>query len=588
MIDPTTSLAISMQTKKGTFALLLGSGISRAAQIPTGWDIVLSLIERLAVAESKAVGDDPAKWYREEYEVEADYGDILDRLAKSPAERSQIIRSYIEPTDEERDLGLKQPTFAHRAIATLVANGYLRVIITTNFDRLLETALVDLGVVPAVISTEDAIKGTLPLAHNDCTIIKLHGDYVDTRIKNTITELSSYSGELNLLLDQVFREYGLVISGWSGDWDIALQKALLRSKSPWFTTYWAAYREPGVKAQEIIRDRDAHLVTNMDANTFFERVADSVASVEDLRSAELLSVAIAEASLKRYIDDPTKRIRLYDLVVGEAARVRRTVEEVPVGFYYKDVAQDEINRRLEAYEESTAVLRALFVTGCFWGSHAHQDQWVTALERLASFPLVADTHYSDWLKLRYYPALLTLYAGGIAALARGNYETLSALLYRPTALDISYGADRHPLIFDVHCSIMTDAVAEGVAPGMIRAYVLPNRLRSRNGLWESLRNYLPAEDQFQQCMDRFEYLFGLVHTDLAIKHDWSFWGPRGYLPFKQHGQYARQLITLIDNEIETEGLQWPPLRAGMFGGSLERLKGARKEFDELLSQRKYR
>lgn len=588
MIDTITSLAISMQTKKGAFALLLGSGISRSASIPTGWDIILNLIERLATAEGKVVGEDSAKWYEEEYGVELGYSDILDRLAKSPAERSQIIRPYIEPTDEERELGLKQPTPAHRAIASLVANGYVRVIVTTNFDRLLESALGDLGIVPAVIASADAINGTLPLAHNDCTIIKIHGDYVDARIRNTTAELASYSEDLNTLLDQVFREYGLVVSGWSGDWDTALREALLRSKSPWFSTYWNVYRTPGDKAEEIIEARSGQVVTNMDADTFFQRLADSVASIEDLRSPELISVAIAEASLKRYIDDPTKRIRLHDLVVGEANRVRRTIEDVSAGYYNQDVTQEEILRRLETYEESTAVLRALFATGCYWGNHAHHDQWAMALERLASFPSVQGTYYEDWLELRYYPALLTLYAGGISALARGNYETLAALLYKPTDLD-RYSNEREPLIFRAHCSIMTEYLAKTVAPKTIAAAMLPGRLRFQEGLWDSVRYYLPSEDQFQWCIDRFEYFFGLVHTDLAIQRQcqWRIWGPRGYLPFKQHGHFIEQLKEAMSAEIETEGAEWAPLRAGMFGGSLERLNGARQNFDGIVGKRIY-
>lgn len=588
MIDTTTSLAISMQTKKGAFALLLGSGISRSASIPTGWDIILNLIERLATAEGKVVGEDSAKWYEEEYGIELGYSDILDRLAKSPAERSQIIRPYIEPTDEERELGLKQPTAAHQAIASLVANGYVRVIVTTNFDRLLETALGDLGIVPAVIASADAINGTLPLAHNDCTIIKIHGDYVDARIRNTTAELATYSEGLNALLDQVFREYGLVVSGWSGDWDTALREALLRSKSPWFSTYWNAYRMPGDKAQEIVEARDGQMVTNVDADTFFQRLADSVASIEELRSPELLSVAMAEASLKRYIDDPTKRIRLHDLVIGEASRVRKIIEEVPVGFHNQEITQEEALRRLGAYEESTAVLRALFATGCYWGNHTHHDQWVLALERLASLSSVQGNYYEDWLKLRHYPALMTLYAGGIAALASGNYETLSALLYRPTNLD-RFSTEREPLIFQVHCSILTDYLAKTMVPRMIAAAVLPRRLRFEEGLWDSLRNYLPAEDQFQQYVDRFEYFFGLVHTDMAIQRQqpWMIWGPRGYLPFKQHGHFIEQLKEAMSAEIETEGAQWAPLRAGMFGGSLERLNGATQKFDELLDKRIY-
>ncbi len=35
-VDPASSLALSITTSPGTYALLLGSGVSRAAGIPTG------------------------------------------------------------------------------------------------------------------------------------------------------------------------------------------------------------------------------------------------------------------------------------------------------------------------------------------------------------------------------------------------------------------------------------------------------------------------------------------------------------------------------------------------------------------------
>jgi hypothetical protein len=43
MIEPVTSLAFSVYSGKGVYALLLGSGLSRAAQIPTGWEVTLEL-----------------------------------------------------------------------------------------------------------------------------------------------------------------------------------------------------------------------------------------------------------------------------------------------------------------------------------------------------------------------------------------------------------------------------------------------------------------------------------------------------------------------------------------------------------------
>ncbi len=79
------------------------------------------------------------------------------------------MRSYFEPTEEDREQGRKAPSPAHRAIAALVAKGYIRLIVTTNFDRPMEQALVDEGIQPTVISTTDAVKGAMPLTYSRCT-----------------------------------------------------------------------------------------------------------------------------------------------------------------------------------------------------------------------------------------------------------------------------------------------------------------------------------------------------------------------------------------------------------------------------------
>src|SRR6185369_300884 len=115
------------------------------------------------------------KWYQEKFNKQPEYSEVLAAIAKTPAERQQLLRSYWEPTAEERDEGVKLPTAAHRAIASLVAQGFVKVIITTNFDRLIETALADVGIIPTVLSTPDQVKGALPLIHTQCCVIKIHG-----------------------------------------------------------------------------------------------------------------------------------------------------------------------------------------------------------------------------------------------------------------------------------------------------------------------------------------------------------------------------------------------------------------------------
>jgi hypothetical protein len=63
-IDPLTGLAFAVQAQPGVYAVLLGSGVSRAAQIPTGWGITTELIRRLAAVQGATIHTDPADWYQ--------------------------------------------------------------------------------------------------------------------------------------------------------------------------------------------------------------------------------------------------------------------------------------------------------------------------------------------------------------------------------------------------------------------------------------------------------------------------------------------------------------------------------------------
>jgi len=154
-VEPIISLAFAMQSNKGVYALLLGSGVSRSAGIPTGWEMVLDLIRKMAKLAGADCEPDPPAWYAQEFGEEADYGKLLNEVAKLRSERQGLLRAYFEPTAEDREDGLKLPRDAHRAIAELVQGGYVRVIITTNFDRLIEPALEEIGIIPTVISTAD-------------------------------------------------------------------------------------------------------------------------------------------------------------------------------------------------------------------------------------------------------------------------------------------------------------------------------------------------------------------------------------------------------------------------------------------------
>jgi len=280
MIDPVVRISLAVHANKGAYAVLLGSGVSAAAGVPTGWQIVSDLITKVAKLEGADVGDDPASWYKQRYGEDPDYSGLLNAIASSPTERSLLLRSYFEPTDEERRNGVKLPTAAHRTMAQLAHSGHVRLFLTTNFDRLLEKALDDVGIVPQVLSTTDSIGGAIPFGQTKCTVVKVNGDYMDTRIKNTPEELADYDPAVNSLLDRVIDEYGFIVSGWSAEWDTALRAAFERNHNPRYTMFWASRNPPLQDAARLIEQRRGEFVKINDANTFFTSIGEGVAKLE--------------------------------------------------------------------------------------------------------------------------------------------------------------------------------------------------------------------------------------------------------------------------------------------------------------------
>ena len=426
MINPTEPLAFSMHANPGVYAILVGSGVSRAARIPTGWEITLDLVRKLAALRKETCEPDPERWYRNAMGKDPEYSDLLDALCGTPAERQQLLRGYFEPTDAEREEGAKQPTAAHKALAALAANGFVRVILTTNFDRLIETALDDAGVTPTVLSTPDQVHGALPLVHTRCCVVKLHGDYLDPHIKNTQAELDSYPTELDALLDRVFDEFGLVVCGWSATWDGALRKALERARSRRFTTYWAVHGDVEEDARRLIEHRRAESVPINDADRFLSTVQQHVESLQEFARPHPMSTEAAVASLKRYLPEPRLRVRLFDLVDSV---VERAIEATSgAGFAMNAPRPDRTSAtaRVRRYEAACSTLLSLATVGGFWAEDEHVPLWQRALSRLGSTR--AEEGSEVWLGLRRYAAALTLYALGIGAVEAGRLRFLARVL----------------------------------------------------------------------------------------------------------------------------------------------------------------
>ena len=561
MIDPLHSLAFSMQSNRGVYAALIGSGVSKAAQIPTGWDVTLNLVRKLAAVRNETPDPDPVSWFRDTFGTGPDYSELLDELAKTQSERQQLLRTYWEPSEEQREEGEKEPTAAHHAIAALAAQGFIKVIVTTNFDKLMERALSAAGIEATVLSTADQIKGAPPLAHLEHVVFKVHGDYLDPRILNTEAELASYAEEVDDLLDRIFDEYGLIVCGWSGDWDPALRAALDRSPSRRYTTYWTTRSRPSAGAQRLIAHRKAEVIQIEDADTFFEKLKEDVTAIEEFSKPHPLSVDVAVTKLKRYMPDPRHRIRLSDLIEETVQEVVEKTSHDRFSPSDPNLDPDAISRRMRAYDAACAKLTAM--VGGAWAEREHYPVWHRALERLSSVRTIVDAvTYDIWRGLERYPGTLLLYALGLAAVDRNRLEFLQSLLSVKFRRD---GGEEMPAIATLAPCVLLPWSGEKELQHLGRSRT-PLNCWVEDCLRKQARNAFPDEGRFIANFDKLEILLALGSqgTVTGLMGDWS---PIGC--FYWRGETRDRFLAELKQSLDEEQTDSPFIRSGILGKTPE-------------------
>lgn len=128
----------------------LGAGASAAARIPTAWDMLWEFKRALYCSERnaspKALGDLGDVAIRRRLQI------YFDARGAFPAENADDeYAQYFEaayPHEMDRRRYIEQqiaagtPSFGHRVLALLLQQGKVRLVWTTNFDRMVEDSAV--------------------------------------------------------------------------------------------------------------------------------------------------------------------------------------------------------------------------------------------------------------------------------------------------------------------------------------------------------------------------------------------------------------------------------------------------------------
>lgn len=429
-----------------------------------------------------------------------------------------------------------------------------------------------------MIGSDDAIRGAIPLVHSRCTIIKLHGDYMDARIKNTQDELETYSPAMDALIDRVLDEYGLIIAGWSGDWDTALRAAITRTPSRRFPFYWASRGALSQLGNDLLNQRAGKLIPITDADSFFMQLTTKVEALGAMNRVHPESIALLIAEGKKLCRDDRYSAEWTDLLAHEVSRFSDWVRSTE--FFQGSPNKASINDLVKRIVARSEGLRRLIMIGARWGTDEAFRTMLRAIVAI-TFRDMDGSGFTYVISLRLLGAslcfqwgvaasLLTADAYGRAArlmhliIPAKREQSLPAVTLLPlAALDtvdwkILEGLEHHHTPHSDYFSKIFSDEAKDIVVG-------PNEADT---VWDDSEFLIAAESGYQRLP---------AMEDKGL----GFWVPPGRFVWRREGG------TSINQRMDyLRGLSAasPELKAGLFGGNLDGLNKTLPQLTEFLAK----
>ena len=273
-IEQAAVLAVKMAGDPGTFAFLLGAGVSVAAGIPSGREILEDTCRRYYTSLNKSNPPDSldiVEWAKTQFgETKVTYSHLLEAVFDTPA----AIQGYLQHFFEGR-----KPTRAHECLAEMGKSGLVRVFITTNFDRLLEDALAAMDVPHTVVHSPEQLGTVRPREHSRVFILKVHGDYLSSSMRNTEMELESLDPSIAQEFRSILKSYGLVSVGYRGE-DRGV-RSVLESQPARFGCYWFTREEPSKSQGQMLSAVGAKMIQGRSADEFCHELLMRVQALQE-------------------------------------------------------------------------------------------------------------------------------------------------------------------------------------------------------------------------------------------------------------------------------------------------------------------
>lgn len=200
------------------FLLFLGAGASKSSGAPLASEMIEEFQRRLYDIEVEEPGNvSYADWCaRQEWHNKENKYSILFGGYGNRTERQAYV---------ERKLKDAFPGWGYLYLANLIAQKWVTVIFTTNFDDLINDALKIYLSYNAHVCSADSQVDSVKLISDRCRIIKLHGDYLFEDMKNTLEETQRLESNMKDKFQEFSKLHGMIVVGYGGQ-DMSIMKIL--------------------------------------------------------------------------------------------------------------------------------------------------------------------------------------------------------------------------------------------------------------------------------------------------------------------------------------------------------------------------
>jgi len=192
-IDDLASFMTMAKNENKEFVFITGAGCSVTAGIPLAWKIVEELNEEFEL-QLKSLSEEERK----------DYGKCMECIEIT--KRRDYLKKYIDEA---------KINWSHIALACLLKAGYIRRILTFNFDNLLARSCGLLNLYPATYDFTAANLNMYGLI-DDPAIVHLHGQGHGFIQLNTQSETKEHAQQLEEFVRYTLNESPTLFIGYSG------------------------------------------------------------------------------------------------------------------------------------------------------------------------------------------------------------------------------------------------------------------------------------------------------------------------------------------------------------------------------------